>query len=66
MDGLDGNGLLLEKIGQFFQVLLADFGEKKLIAKNLFNILCSSLDKSINISLPVFNEQFHVGEKVLC
>ena len=35
MDGLDGNGLQLEKIGQFSQVLLADFGE---IANNLFNL----------------------------
>ena len=62
MDGLDGNGLQLEEIGQFFQVLLVDFGE---IAKSLF-IVCSSLNKSFNISLPVFNEQFLVREKVLC
>ena len=33
VDGLDGNGLQLEKIDQLFQILLADFGEiaKKLI-----------------------------------
>ena len=38
------------------KTLLADFGE---IAKDVF-IVCSSLGKSVNISLPVFNEQFYV------
>ena len=26
-DGQDGNGLQLEKVGQFFQVTILDFGE---------------------------------------
>ena len=60
-DGLDGNGLQLEKIGQFFQVLAVYFGE---IAENRF-IVCSSSKKSVAIFLPVHHEQFHVTEKVL-
>ena len=59
-EGLDGNGLQLEEIGQFFQVLPVYFGE---ITENRF-IVCSSLNKSVDLS-PVLYEQFHVGEKVL-
>ena len=61
-DGLDGNGLQLENIGHFFQVLPVYFGE---IAENRF-IVCSSLKKKlVDIFLPVLYEQFHVRKKVL-
>ena len=60
-DGLDGNGLQLEKNGQFFQVLPVYFVE---IAENMF-IVCALLEKSVNIFLLVFYEQFHVRGKVL-
>ena len=52
----------LTKIGHFFQVLPAYFGE---IATNAF-IVCSSLEKSVDIFLLVLYEQFHVREKGLC
>ena len=58
-DGLDGNGLQLEKVGQFFQVLPVYFGE---FAKNGF-LVCFSLEKSVNIFPKVRYEQFHVRER---
>ena len=52
MNGLDGNGL---------QVVPVYFGE---IAKNRF-IVSSSLEKSVDIFLPMLYEQFQVRKKVL-
>ena len=51
----------LKKIGQFFQVLPVYFGE---IAENRF-IVCSSLERSVDIFLSVLYEQFQVRVKVL-
>ena len=37
---------------------------EKLLKADMF-IVCSSLEKSVNIFLPVVYEQFHVKKKVL-
>ena len=51
-----------KKLAFFFQVLPVYFGE---IAENRF-IVCSLLEKSVNILLPVFNEELYAREKFLC
>ena len=52
----------LKKLANFFQFLPVYFGE---IAESRF-IVCSSLKKSVDIFLPVLNNQFHVRENVPC
>ena len=61
-DGLDGSGLQLEKIGQFFQVVPARISEKSLENNNSLFFR----QENFSIFFPVLYEQFHVKKRALC
>ena len=61
-DDLDGSGLQLEKIGQFFQVVPVYFSEKSL--ENNYSLFFRQ--ENFSIFFPVLYEQFHVKKQTLC
>ena len=56
-DDLDGNGLQLEKIGQFFQVVPVSL-------ENNYSLFFRQ--ENFSIFFPVLYEQFHVKKQALC
>ena len=59
---LDGSGLQLEKIGQFFQVVPVCISEKPL--ENNYSLFFQQ--ENFSIFFPVLYEQFHVKKQTLC
>ena len=62
-DDLDGSGLQLEKIGQFFQVVPDLCISEKLLESN-YSLFFRQ--ENFSIFFPVLYEQFHVKKQTLC